>query len=74
LLKENPLKMSKFLKNRYFFNEISPRYILITENDNFLKGNDHGSLILTNDIAILSKNKRFTKENILRNPILAENV
>jgi hypothetical protein len=37
LLKENPLKMSKFLKNKYFYNEISPSYILIPENDDFLK-------------------------------------
>jgi hypothetical protein len=33
LLKKNPLKMSEFLKNKYFFNEISPSYILIPEND-----------------------------------------
>jgi hypothetical protein len=31
---ENPLKM----KNKYFFNERSPSYILIPENDDFLKG------------------------------------
>jgi hypothetical protein len=35
-LKKNPLKMSEFLKNKYFFNEISHKLIL--ENDNFLKG------------------------------------
>jgi hypothetical protein len=38
LLKKNPLKMSEFLKNKYFFNENSPSYILIPENDNFVKG------------------------------------
>jgi hypothetical protein len=29
--------MSEFLKNKYFFNEISPSYILIPENYDFLK-------------------------------------
>jgi hypothetical protein len=38
LLKENPLKMSAFLMNKYLLNEISPSYILIPENDDFLKG------------------------------------
>jgi hypothetical protein len=33
LLNENPLKMSEFLKNKYYFNEKSPRYILIPEKD-----------------------------------------
>jgi hypothetical protein len=41
LWKENPLKMTEFLKNKYFFNEISPRYILIPENDDFPKGKCH---------------------------------
>jgi hypothetical protein len=27
LLKENPLKISEFLKNKYFFNEIAPIHI-----------------------------------------------
>jgi hypothetical protein len=27
--------LSEFLKNKYFFNEISPSYILIPENDDF---------------------------------------
>jgi hypothetical protein len=33
-------KMSEFLKNKYFFNEKSPRYIIIPENENgeFFKG------------------------------------
>jgi hypothetical protein len=30
--------MSELLKNKYFFNEKSPRYILIPEKDDFLKG------------------------------------
>jgi hypothetical protein len=30
--------MSVFLKNKYFFNEKSPSYILIPENGDFLKG------------------------------------
>jgi hypothetical protein len=34
----NPLKMAEFLKNKYFLNEKSPSYILIPENDDFLKG------------------------------------
>jgi hypothetical protein len=38
LLKENPLKMTEFLKNKYFFNEKSPSYYLIPEKDDFLKG------------------------------------
>jgi hypothetical protein len=38
LLKKNPIKKSEFLKNKYFFNEISSRYILIPENEDFLKG------------------------------------
>jgi hypothetical protein len=42
LLKENPLKMSEFLKNKCFFNEISPKYILIPEKDDFLKGKSPG--------------------------------
>jgi hypothetical protein len=29
--------MSKFLKNKYYLNEIFPNYILIPENDDFLK-------------------------------------
>jgi hypothetical protein len=33
---ENPLKMSEFLKNKYFFNEKSPSYVLIPEKDDFL--------------------------------------
>jgi hypothetical protein len=33
LSKENPLKMSEFLKNYDFFNEISPSYTLISKND-----------------------------------------
>jgi hypothetical protein len=37
LLKENRLKMSEFLKNKYFFNGKSPSCILIPENDDFLK-------------------------------------
>jgi hypothetical protein len=37
LLKENPLKMFEFLKNKYLFNEKSPSYILIPEKDYFLK-------------------------------------
>jgi hypothetical protein len=37
LLKENPLKMPEFLKNKYFFNEKSPSYNLIPEKDDFLK-------------------------------------
>jgi hypothetical protein len=36
MLKENPPKMSEFLKNLYFFNDISPT--LIPENADFLKG------------------------------------
>jgi hypothetical protein len=36
--KENPLKMSEFLKNKDFFNEKSPTNILISENVDFLKG------------------------------------
>jgi hypothetical protein len=39
LLKEDSLKMSEFLKNKYFFNEKSPSYNLIPEKDDFLKGN-----------------------------------
>jgi hypothetical protein len=38
LLNENPLKMSEFLKNKYFFNEISPSSILFPKDDDFLKG------------------------------------
>jgi hypothetical protein len=38
LLKENPLKMSEFEKNKYFFNEKSPSFILIPEKDDSLKG------------------------------------
>jgi hypothetical protein len=38
LLKENPLKKAEFLKNKYFFNGKSPRYNLIPEKDDFLKG------------------------------------
>jgi hypothetical protein len=34
---ENPLKIYEFLKNKYFFNEKSPSYILIPENGDFLK-------------------------------------
>jgi hypothetical protein len=34
---ENPLKMSELLKNKYFFNEKFPSYILNSENDDFLK-------------------------------------
>jgi hypothetical protein len=30
--------MSEFLKNKYFFNEKSPSYILIPEKDASLKG------------------------------------
>jgi hypothetical protein len=37
LLKGNPLKMSEFLRNKYFFNEKSPSFILIPEKDDFLK-------------------------------------
>jgi hypothetical protein len=37
LSKEKPLKMSEFLKNKYFSNEKSPRYILIPEKNGFLK-------------------------------------
>jgi hypothetical protein len=37
LFKENPLKISEFLKNKYFFNEKSPIYILILEKDVFFK-------------------------------------
>jgi hypothetical protein len=37
LLKENPLKMSEILKNKYFFNEKSPDCILIPEKYVFLK-------------------------------------
>jgi hypothetical protein len=37
MLKENPLKMSEFLKSKYFFNEKSPSYNLISENDDFFK-------------------------------------
>jgi hypothetical protein len=35
---ENLLKMYEFLRNKYFFNEISPSYTLIPENDDFFKG------------------------------------
>jgi hypothetical protein len=38
LLKENPLKISEFLENKYFFNGISPSHLLIPENDDFLNG------------------------------------
>jgi hypothetical protein len=38
LLKENPQKMSEFVKNKYFINEISPSYLLIPENEGFFKG------------------------------------
>jgi hypothetical protein len=34
---ENPLKMSEPLKNKYFSIWISPSYLLIPENDDFLK-------------------------------------
>jgi hypothetical protein len=37
LLKETPLKMSGFLKNKYCFNEKSPSFILIPEKDIFFK-------------------------------------
>jgi hypothetical protein len=37
LLKENSLEMSKFLKNKYFFNGKSPSYNLIPEKDDFLR-------------------------------------
>jgi hypothetical protein len=37
--------MSEFLKNRYFFNEKSPIYILILEKDGFF-GNSQSSTIL----------------------------
>jgi hypothetical protein len=30
--------LSEFLKNKYFFNEKSPSYILISEKDEFVKG------------------------------------
>jgi hypothetical protein len=30
--------MSEFLKNKYFFDEKSPSFILIPENDDFLEG------------------------------------
>jgi hypothetical protein len=30
--------MSKFLKNKYFFNVIFPSYVLIPENDDFING------------------------------------
>jgi hypothetical protein len=38
LLKENPLKMSEFLKNKYFFSAESPSHILIPVKDDFLEG------------------------------------
>jgi hypothetical protein len=38
MFKENPLKMSEFLKNNYFFNEKTPSYYLISEEIDFLKG------------------------------------
>jgi hypothetical protein len=38
LLKENPIKMSGFLKHKYFFNKNSPSYNLIPEKDDFLRG------------------------------------
>jgi hypothetical protein len=47
--------MSQFLKNKYFFNEIFPSYILIPENDNVLKGN---VLVLPEFL----KNKNFINE------------
>jgi hypothetical protein len=30
-VKENPLKMSKFLRNKYFFNEKSPKKAIISQ-------------------------------------------
>jgi hypothetical protein len=37
ILKDNPLKMSEFLRNKCFSNEKSPYYNLIPEKDDFLK-------------------------------------
>jgi hypothetical protein len=52
LLKKNHLKMSEFLKNKYFFNEKSPSYILIPEIDDFL-GNSQSN----------TPNLQFQKQN-----------
>jgi hypothetical protein len=38
-LKENPIKISEFLKNRYFSNRKSPRFVLIPEKTTFSKKN-----------------------------------
>jgi hypothetical protein len=38
MLKDNPLKMSEFLRKKCFLNEKSPYYNLIPEKDDFLKG------------------------------------
>jgi hypothetical protein len=53
-LKENPLKMSEFLKNKYFFNEKSPSYILILKKTSFSKE----SVLLLPEFL---KNKYFVK-------------
>jgi hypothetical protein len=59
LLKENPLKMSEFLKNKYFFNEISH------ENDDSMEN----VLVLPEFL----KNKNLIMENLLVLPEFLKN-
>jgi hypothetical protein len=63
LVKEKPLKMSEFLKNKYFFNEksgkISYVYILIPEKTSFIKENQ---LVLPEFL----KTKYFVKKKSLK--------
>jgi hypothetical protein len=62
LLKENPLKMSEFLGNKYFFNEISPSNILIPEKEEFLKGQCPSlTEFLKNNNFVYGQSSRFAR-------------
>jgi hypothetical protein len=60
LLKENPPKMSEFLKNKYFVSEIFPSYNLIPEKTTFWKAN-------VQVLPEFLKNKNFIMKNLLKN-------
>jgi hypothetical protein len=61
LLKENPLKMSEFPKNKYFFNEISPSYVVIPENEKAMSSFSKENVLVLPEFL---KNKNLIIKNL----------